>query len=104
MGFAIPLAFNRVTQSSFPVLDSIARNLESLVAPMKMSPPAVTMGPAEPPRPVFCFPAGRLSLTPSVTCHANSPVLAFTAVSRPHGGFWHGIPLAANPEYGPGPF
>src|SRR5688572_22422926 len=104
MGFALPFAFNLVTQSSFPVLESIARNLESLVAPMKTRPPAVTIGPAEPPRPVFCLPAGKLSLTPWVVCHAVSSVLAFTAVSRPHGGFWHVMPLAENPEYGPGPF
>src|SRR4051812_12938636 len=81
----------------------MARNRESLVAPMNTSPPAVTIGPAEPPRPVLRLPSGKLSLTPKVICHANSPVFALTAVSLPQGGFWQGIPLAVNPAYGPGP-
>ena len=37
--------------------------------------------------PVFCFAGGNSSVIPSGTDHANSPVFAFTAISRPHGGF-----------------
>jgi hypothetical protein len=66
------------------------RKRRSLVAPMNTSPPAVTMGPALPVEPVFRLPSGRASVIPSVVCQAISPVFAFTANKRPHGGFWHG--------------
>ena len=60
-------------------------------------------GPALPLLPVFCLPSGRRSVSPSRTSQAMSPVLAFTANSLPHGGFWQGMPIALNPLYGPGP-
>ena len=46
--------------------------------------------PPLPGRPVFCFSGGRLSVTPSGTRQANSPVLTLTAVNCPQGGCWHG--------------
>src|SRR5262249_62156541 len=58
---------------------------------------------------VFCLPAGRLSVTPSGTFHAISPVLTLTATSSPHGGCWHIMfdalslnrPAGPLPRYGP---
>src|SRR5262245_32919193 len=61
---------------------------------MNTSPPAVTVGPALPLPPTFCFPAGRFSLIPSIVCHAISPVFALTAMSRDHGGRWHGSTMS----------
>src|ERR1700681_4597173 len=97
MGIACALISSLVTHSSFPVFESNARKRLSLVAPMNTSPPAVAIGPPMFSRPVLRLPSGNSSVTPSVTCHANSPVLAFTAISRPHGGFWHG--QACSPEF-----
>src|SRR4249919_2801678 len=90
MGFAFTVFSTLVTHSSLPVFESNARKRRSLVAPMNTRPPAVTVGPALPLPPTFCLPAGRKSLTPSVVCHAISPVLALTAIKRDHGGRWHG--------------
>src|SRR5579859_6582545 len=90
MGIACALISSFVTHSSFPVFELNARKRRSLVAPMNTSPPAVAMGPPIFSRPVFLLPSGNSSVTPNVTCQANSPVLALTAISRPHGGFWHG--------------
>src|SRR6187397_3171420 len=90
IGVALPVALRRVTNSSLPVFESMARKRASEVVPMKISPPAVAIGPDDPPRPVFCFSGGSPSVMPSGICHANSPVAAFTAVRRPHGGRWQG--------------
>src|SRR5262245_35011632 len=90
MGIAVMLYSNFVDQSSFPVFDSNARNRPSLVAPMNNNPPAVAIGPPAPGDPAFCLPAGMVSLTPSGTCHAMSPVLALMATSRAHGGLLQG--------------
>src|SRR5215471_5967345 len=58
---------------------------------MNTNPPAVAIGPANAPeRPVFCLPGGKPSVMPSGTCHAISPVLAFTAKRRSHGGLTQG--------------
>ena len=73
-----------------PVFESNARKRRSSVAPMKTSPPAVTVGPALPLPPVLRLPSGSASVVPSVVCHAISPVFALTAISRDHGGRWHG--------------
>src|SRR5665213_905256 len=94
MGTEIALYSSLVSHSIFPVRESKARKRLSLVAPMKTKPPAVTMGPPKPMRPVLRLPSGSSSVTPRGTCQANSPVLAFTAVRRPHGGFWQGQLLA----------
>src|SRR5258708_3956399 len=90
MGFALALRSSLADHSSLPVFDSIARKRLSLVAPMNTRPPAVTVGPALPTPPTFCFPGGSDSFTPIGTSHPISPVLAFTANRRPHGGFWQG--------------
>src|SRR5947209_17281464 len=45
IGVACALAGSRVTHSSWPVSLSNTRNLESFVAPINNSPPAVTMDP-----------------------------------------------------------
>ena len=41
-------------------------------------------------RPVFRLLSGNSSVTPTVVCHAMSPVFAFTAIRRLQGGFWQG--------------
>ena len=74
-------------QSSSPVLESNARNLRSVVAPIKTRPPALTIGPALPLPPTFCFSGASPSFNPSTETQAISPVFALTAQSRPHGGF-----------------
>jgi hypothetical protein len=78
-----------VTQSSLPVFASKARKRPSDVAPTNTRPPAVTVGPALPPLPASCLPAGRFSFKPSTDCHTISPVLALTAYSFDHGGLTH---------------
>src|SRR5436190_24368590 len=76
--------------NSLPVFESKARKRPSFVAPMKTNPPPVTIGPPAPGDPTFCLPAGIVSLTPSGTCQAISPVTALIATSRAHGGLLHG--------------
>src|SRR5262249_53385212 len=90
IGTAIALLSIFVIHSSFPVFASKARKRLSLVAPMNTTPPAVAIDPPMLIRPVFFFPSGSSSVTPSVTCQAMSPVFALIAVNWPHGGFWHG--------------
>src|ERR1700733_5144566 len=102
MGLEFASFSSLVTHSSLPVLESKARKRWSIVAPMKTSPPAVVIGPALPPFPVFCFPSGSPSVRPSVVVQATSPVFPLTAIRRPHGGFWHGqlpttLPVASLP-------
>src|SRR5262245_52626321 len=75
---------------SLPVFDSKARNRPSFFAPMKSSPPAVTIGPPAPGDPTFCLPGGKVSFTPSGTCQAMSPVFPLMATSCAHGGLLHG--------------
>src|SRR5580704_6779266 len=77
--------------SSLPVFASNARKRLSSVAPTNTSPPAVAIGPPMPGRPVFCLSAGRLSVMPSGTFHAISPVFTLTATSSPQGGCEHGM-------------
>src|SRR6516165_4876981 len=57
---------------------------------MKTNPPAVAIGPPNPGAPTFCLPVGSVSLIPSGTCQAISPVLALIATSRAHGGLLQG--------------
>src|SRR5262249_32184103 len=77
-------------QSSFPVFDSKARKRLSEVEPMNIRPPAVAIAPALFETPVCCLSGGRISVIPSGTSQAKSPVAAFTAIRRPHGGLKHG--------------
>jgi hypothetical protein len=58
----------------------------SFVAPMKIRPPAVVIGPPRFKRPVFLLPSGNSSVTPSGTFQAMSPVRTLTATRFPHGG------------------
>ncbi len=74
-------AGNFTVQSSLPVLVSKARKRASSVAPTKVRPPAVTIAPPRPGRPVFCLPAGKLSVTPRVDRHAILPVFTSTATN-----------------------
>src|SRR3984885_6351103 len=91
MGIAVAAYSSCVVHNSLPVFESKARNRASLVAPMNTKPPAVEMGPANAPaRPVLRFSGGRKSVTPRGTCQATSPVFAFTANNRSHGGLIHG--------------
>src|SRR5438093_8399073 len=53
---------------------------------MKTRLPAVVMAPPELGVPVWMPLAASSSNSPSVTCHAMSPVFALTATSSPHGG------------------
>src|SRR5262245_65499984 len=73
-------------QSSSPLRASKARNLPSLVAPIKMRLPAVVIAPPELGVPLLMPFASSSGNAPSVTRHAMSPVLAFTATSSPQGG------------------
>src|SRR5215831_9102193 len=57
---------------------------------MNVRPPAVTMGPPNPGRPVRCFPSGKLSVTPRTDRHAISPLFTSTPTSSPQGGSVHG--------------
>src|SRR5947207_15860160 len=98
MGVALAASTSFVTQSSFPVFASIARNRASIAAPMKIRPPAVVIGP---PRgsgvPVFGTPsASNSSKDPSGLRHAISPVFTLTATISLHGGAWQGHFLAAS--------
>src|SRR5580692_1265121 len=68
----------------------------STAAPMKMSPPAVVIGP--PPRlgaPVL-IPAGTPGIVPNGICQAISPVFTLIAVSLPHGGCQQGQPFTVS--------
>ena len=74
-----------VTQSSFPVLESNARNRLSFVAPINTTPSyddRTTHVEAS----CVLLSVRYSSVTPSGTCHTVSPVLALVAVSLPHGG------------------
>src|SRR4051794_29764835 len=84
--------------SSLPFFASNARKRLSSVAATKTSPPAVAIVPPLPGRPVFCLSGGKLSVTPSGTRQANSPVFTLTAVNCPHGGCWHGSCCASAPR------
>src|SRR5277367_6112687 len=110
MGTAVAVYLSLVDHNSLPVFESKARKRLSLVAPMKTSPPAVAIGPANAPeRPVCCFASGSSSVMPRGTVQTISPVLMFTADKVSHGGFWHGqlpttLPFASfagalNPPY-----
>src|SRR5579872_4579842 len=96
-----PLTFT--VHSSLPLLASKARNRESSVAPIKTNPLAVAMEPPMLGRPVFCFSGGRVSVIPSGTLQAMSPVLTLTATSSPHGGCWHIMLEALSLNRPPGP-
>src|SRR4029434_9288808 len=97
MGTAWALISSFAVHSSLPDFESKARKRLSLVAAIKTTPPAVAIGPPMLKRPVFFFPSGNSSVMPSGTFHAMSPVLAFTAIKCPHGGFWHGHARAPEP-------
>src|SRR5438552_12875815 len=86
MGVACAAPPSLKVHSSLPFLASNARKRPSSVEPTKTSPPAVAMVPPFPGRPVFCLSGGRVSVTPSGTRHANSPVFTLTAVNCPQGG------------------
>src|ERR1700733_1718513 len=90
MGTESALYSSLVTHSWLPFFESNARNRRSFEAPMNINPPAVAIEPPRLTRPVSFLPSGSSSVMPSRTCHAISPVFAFTAVSKPQGGFWHG--------------
>src|SRR6185436_4672068 len=60
-----------------------------MVAAIKTRSPAVVMLPPRLGVPVLIPLASSSSKIPSGTCHAMSPVLAFTATSSPHGGALH---------------
>src|SRR5215471_20906784 len=60
---------------------------------MKISPPAVEIGPPPELFPPVFMPAGVPSAVPNGTCQAMSPVLTSIAVSLPQGGCQHGHPL-----------
>src|SRR3954471_10764395 len=89
LGVACAAAPSLTTHSSLPVFASKARKRLSSVAPTNTSPPAVAIEPPLPGRPVFCLSGGSVSVTPSGTRQANSPVLTSIAVRFPHGGCWH---------------
>src|SRR3954466_6162613 len=100
MGTAVEVYGSLAAHNSLPVLESKARKRASRVAPTNTRPPAVTIGPALFADPASCLPSGKLSTSPRGTCQAKSPVFAFTAIRRPHGGRKQGklatvLPLAS---------
>src|SRR2546421_5957098 len=86
-GVACALASRSPAHSCSPVRESNARKRLSIVAPINTTPPSVTIVPPRLGVPVAAFSS---STTPSGTFQTISPVFAFTALSVPHGGFWHG--------------
>src|ERR1700744_1891525 len=108
MGGASAEAGSRTVHNSFPVFLSNARKRPSFVAPTNVNPLAVTIAPPRPGRPVFCIPAGKLSVTPRVVRHEILPVFTSTATSCPHGvgvqgrwsaGFQKRVTPARGPEF-----
>src|SRR5207249_10688989 len=92
IGTACAHAGSSVSHSCLPLFDSNARNRQSIVAPMKSTPPAVTMLPPMLGVPVLSKPfAFSDSKNPIGTFHAISPRLTSTATSSPNGGAEHGI-------------
>src|SRR3954465_4781919 len=85
-------AGSSVSHSCLPVFDSKARKRQSIVAPMKTTPPAVAMLPPMLSVPVLSKP---LSFSdwknPSGTFHATSPLFTSTATSSPNGLAEQGI-------------
>lgn len=79
MAWAEALSF--VVHISLPVRVSNARKRESSVEPMKIRPPAVTIAPPVPCRPVLRKPSGKLSVTPNTLCQTILPVAVSTALS-----------------------
>src|SRR5690348_15510655 len=94
MGMVWALASIFSAHDSLPVRASKARKRPSLVAPMKIRPPAVTtIGPVLG-APVFGNPfAASASTVPNGTCQTMSPVLALTANISAQGGLIQGQPL-----------
>src|ERR1700684_1253622 len=106
MGVDSAEAGSLTVHNSFPLLVSKARKRPSLVAPTNVRPPAVTIAPPSPGRPVFCLPGGKLSVTPSVVRHAILPVFTSTATNWPQGdgvqGRWSlGFQKRVTPANGP---
>src|SRR5260221_638607 len=95
IGFAWATSSVFTLHNSWPVLVSKARNMWSMAAPMKISPPAVVIGP--PPKfvaPVL-IPAATLSIVQKVICQAMWPVFTLPGVSLPHGGGQQAHPSTA---------
>src|SRR2546426_746971 len=88
-GVAWPPAGSSYFHSSFPVSESNARRYESIVAAVKTSLPAVTIGPPRLIDPVS-LPG---FIVPSGTSQAFLPVNKSTASVVPHGGALQGDPL-----------
>jgi hypothetical protein len=61
IGTASPVASSRAIHNSFPVRESKARNLESVVAAMNTSPPAVAIEPPMFEAPAFLIPSASSS-------------------------------------------
>jgi hypothetical protein len=76
IGFALALRARFVTHNSLPVFELNARKGLSFVAPLNANPPAVTIGPALPLLPVFCFASGRPSVIVSRIRIQPDPVQA----------------------------
>ena len=92
IGTSCAQAGSSVSHTCFPLFDSNARKRQSIVAPMKITPPAVAMLPPMLSVPVLSKPlAFSDSTKPSGTRHATSPRLTSIASSSPNGGAEHGI-------------
>ena len=89
IGVACPPAGNSYFHISLPVSESNARKKLSIAAPVKINPPAVTIGPPSVTVPVF-IPGTKL---PSGASHAFFPLNKSTAVTVPYGGALQGSPL-----------
>src|SRR5436190_10379088 len=92
IGVVCAHAGSSVSHNCLPVRDSNARNRQSIVAPMKMTPPAVAMLPPRFSVPVLSNPfAFSGAMNPSGTSQTISPRLTSSATSSPNGGAEHGI-------------
>src|SRR5215475_1792528 len=92
MGVACAAAGNSKFHSSLPVSASKACRWGSMVAEVKITPPAVAIGPPRLIDPVV-FPG---AIVPSGTFQTILPLKRSTASVVPHGGRLQGTPLGEN--------
>src|SRR5262245_47303847 len=92
IGVAWAAAGNSEFHNSCPLSDAKACKCGSIVADVKINPPAVAIGPPKLMEPVF-FPG---IIVPSGAFHTVLPVNTSTASVVPHGRALHGAPLGEN--------
>src|SRR2546423_5313326 len=99
IGVALPPAGSLALHSSSPVRVSKARSLNSIAAAMKVTPPAVAIGPPRFGTPwmcesgIFALAHTRSRDVPSGVRQRIFPVRKLTPTNSPHGGLVQGIPI-----------